>query len=209
MPLLWNQTYQDWVSYHGGRLQALGLTVEKSHSRLIDNAFAFGQFTSIPQGYQAASRAVVPTLKESGFMAVRWDGDSSTALALTALGNMAATLDGDSTLSLNGNLGLSGVVTLSGDATLTAGVTAIGNMSALMAAGASPNATEIAQATLDSVVESGVSLKDVLRLLLAVAAGDATGLDANPAFKSADGSKTRVAGTISSGNRTITTRDAT
>lgn len=40
-------------------------------------------------------------------------------------------------------------------------------------------------------------------------AGNATGLDGNPAFKSMDGSKTRVAGTISGGTRTITAVDAT
>ena len=56
-------------------------------------------------------------------------------------------------------------------------------------------------------VEGTLSLKQAIRLLLAHAAGNATGLDSNPAFKSLDGSKTRVAGTISGGTRTITTRD--
>lgn len=58
-------------------------------------------------------------------------------------------------------------------------------------------------------IEGGLTLPEVLRLLLCVAAGDATGLDGTPAFKSLDGSKTRVGGTISGPTRTITTRDAT
>ncbi len=73
--------------------------------------------------------------------------------------------------------------------------------------GAIPTAQDVAQATLQMTVEAGLSLKDVLRLLLATAAGDATGLDANPAFKSQDGGKTRLAGTRSGGDRTITTID--
>lgn len=68
---------------------------------------------------------------------------------------------------------------------------------------------DVTGAVLESVVEGTLTLRQALRLLLAHAAGDATGLDGNPAFKSLDGSKTRVAGTISGGSRTITARDGT
>jgi len=68
---------------------------------------------------------------------------------------------------------------------------------------------DVASALQSLPIEGSLTLRDVMRLLLSVASGDATGLDGNPAFKSADGSKTRLAGTISSGNRTITTKDAT
>ncbi len=68
---------------------------------------------------------------------------------------------------------------------------------------------DVTGAVLEAPVENGLSLKSAIRLLLAVAQGDATGLDTNPAFKSLDGSKTRIAGTRSGGTRTITTRDAT
>lgn len=68
---------------------------------------------------------------------------------------------------------------------------------------------DVTGAVLEAVVEDGLSLKEAIRLLLAYAAGDATGLDSNPVFLSQDGSKTRLAGTISAGSRTITTRDPT
>jgi hypothetical protein len=68
---------------------------------------------------------------------------------------------------------------------------------------------DVTGAVLEAPVEGTLTLKQVLRLLLAQAAGNATGLDGNPAFKSLDGSKTRVAGTLSGGTRTITTRDGT
>lgn len=68
---------------------------------------------------------------------------------------------------------------------------------------------DVTGAVLEAPVEGTLTLRQALRLLLAHAAGDATGLDGNPAFKSLDGSKTRVAGTISGGARTITARDGT
>ena len=68
---------------------------------------------------------------------------------------------------------------------------------------------DVTGAVLESPVEGALTLRQALRLLLSHAAGDATGLDGNPVFKSLDGSKTRLAGTISGGARTVTTRDGT
>ena len=66
---------------------------------------------------------------------------------------------------------------------------------------------DVTGAVLEAPVEGNVTLKQALRLVLAYIAGDATGLDGNPAFKSLDGSKDRIAGTISGGSRTVTTVD--
>lgn len=68
---------------------------------------------------------------------------------------------------------------------------------------------DVTGAVLESPIEGGLTLRQVMRVLLAHAAGDATGLDTNPAFKSQDGTKDRLAGTVSGGNRTITTLDGT
>jgi hypothetical protein len=68
---------------------------------------------------------------------------------------------------------------------------------------------DVTGAVLESVVEGTLTVRQALRLLLAQAAGNATGLDGNPQFKSLDGSKTRVGGTLSGGSRTITVRDGT
>ena len=69
---------------------------------------------------------------------------------------------------------------------------------------------DVTGAVLEAKIEGDVTLKQALRLLLAMAANDATGLEgATPVFKSLDGSKTRLAASYSSGNRTITTRDGT
>jgi len=64
----------------------------------------------------------------------------------------------------------------------------------------------IQAATLSTIIESGLSAADVQRVLLSVAAGNATGLEgAAPVFKAQNGTTTRIGGTYNSGTRTITT----
>ena len=68
---------------------------------------------------------------------------------------------------------------------------------------------DVTGAVLEAKIEGDVTLKQALRLLLATSLGDASGLEGgSPAFKSLDGSKTRVAATYAAGTRTITVRDA-
>jgi hypothetical protein len=79
-----------------------------------------------------------------------------------------------------------------------AGIVKIGNLSQ----------DDVTGAVLEAKVEGDLSLKQAIRLLLAVNAGNAAGLDGSAIdYKSLDGATTRVAGTITAGNRTITTRD--
>jgi hypothetical protein len=67
---------------------------------------------------------------------------------------------------------------------------------------------DVTGAVLTAPIEGGYTLGQVLRLLLAQAAGSATGLEGlNPVFKSVDGSKDRIAATYASGTRTITSLD--
>jgi hypothetical protein len=74
--------------------------------------------------------------------------------------------------------------------------------------GAEPLSPEgLANAVWAKAIEAGFTAAEILRLIAAVQAGDATGLDGNASFTGIDGSTTRVAGTRSGGNRTITTRD--
>lgn len=59
-----------------------------------------------------------------------------------------------------------------------------------------------------TVIEDGQSAANLLRLVAAFVAGDATGLTSGPlAFKSLDGSKSRVVGTVVGGTRTVLSRD--
>jgi len=72
-----------------------------------------------------------------------------------------------------------------------------------------PTAEENAAATIAALIEGGLTVRDVLRLVLAVTAGDATGLEgATMKFKSLDGTKDRVEATYAAGDRTVTALDA-
>lgn len=66
---------------------------------------------------------------------------------------------------------------------------------------------DVTGAVLESPVEGDVTLREAMRLVLAYIAGNATGLDGSPAFRSLDGQKTRIAGSVSGGTRTVTTVD--
>jgi hypothetical protein len=68
---------------------------------------------------------------------------------------------------------------------------------------------DVTGAVLEAKIEGNITLKQALRLLLANAAGNATGLDGtSKVYKSAvDSAKTRLAGTVVAGVRTITTLD--
>lgn len=58
--------------------------------------------------------------------------------------------------------------------------------------------------------EGAYTAEELLRLLVAIAQGNATGLESgSPVFKSIDGTKNRVVGTYVTGTRNITSRDVT
>jgi hypothetical protein len=72
------------------------------------------------------------------------------------------------------------------------------------------NSAGAAADPLLGVVEGGLTLRDVLRILLAVNAGDATGLEGSTmVFKSQDGTVDRVEATYTSGSRNVTSVDPT
>lgn len=126
---------------------ALPASQLRNNSRvaLWDNAQRFGQYTSMPGGYQSAQRAIIPTLKASGFMACRLVGDSSTSFDVRGKGNMSATLTGEGSVTMNGNMASNMVATLTGNGTMTADLRGKGWISATIDAGSRPSAFDIAQ----------------------------------------------------------------
>ena len=88
----------------------------------------------------------------------------------------------------------------------------IGNSAGLIvvATGGSsgPTAAQVADAVWQHLIESSLTAEQLLRLLAAQAAGDATGLDGPVAtFKSLDGTRDRIVGSVGGGARTVTLRD--
>lgn len=205
--LLFNRTYNQYVKYYGGLRFADGTTRQTKTTKTFDNFYSFGYYQSYPQGYQSATRALIPSIKTSSFIAATIGGSGDFTGALTAIGNMAATVAGEGTVSAGANVAANGFATLAGEGTLSPGLTALGNMSAEINAGAQPSAFDIAQEVMGSVVESGVNLKDVLQILVAVAAGktsitDLGGGAAEVVFRNAGDTTDRITATLDGSERT-------
>ena len=80
----------------------------------------------------------------------------------------------------------------------------------LNSAGGGSSPSDIAQGVWEYIIESGFEAQEILRLLSAVSAGDATGLEgANPVFRDITNTKNRINSTYSNGRRTITSIDVT
>ena len=130
--------------------------------------------------------------------------DAALAGALSAEGttSFAFTVSTSTLGAIMDALGTAGI-TFSGSAEATA----IGHMDGDISPFTELSPESLAANVLNAVVEGEVTLAQVLRILMAHAAGDATGLETSPEFMSRDGLTTRIAGTISGGTRTITTFD--
>ncbi len=137
----------------------------------------------------------------------------SAAVALSAAGLLFASkaVAGSATVTLTA----SGVTVALGHTGGTAGVSldcdwspyAIGWVSGTTAeAGLTP--TGIANAVWQRVIEAGFTAEQIVRILAAYAAGEATGLEgANPQFTGLDGTTLRIDGTYAAGTRTIDSLD--
>lgn len=156
----------------------------------------------------------------ASFYSLQWYGEAAAAMVTQAVGEVVAQATGAASAGQFvqgvGSTPLLKATRLVGQPMLSQGTGSVPQ--ALPKARARPavliRVNELSQddvtgAVLEAAVEGGLNLRQVMRLLLAYVAGDATGLDGNPAFKGQDGTTTRLAGTISGGTRTVTTRDVT
>jgi hypothetical protein len=212
MGLIWNRDYAVRTAYRSGVLHAGGLTTMQRRSRLTDNAIAFGRYTSQPQGYQSAARALVPTLKTSSFIATVLRGEGTMAGSLVAIGNMGATLEGSGTLAADANMAWNASATLDGESTLVPSLTSVGWMSANLDAGARPSAVDIAQATMAFMIENGVSFAEVMRILVAGMAGKTTvtpgvGATATVKFRNLGDTKDVIEASMDGSERTTVALD--
>jgi hypothetical protein len=117
-----------------------------------------------------------------------------------------ASLTGSGTISSAVRTGLGALLASVTGSGTAAGSTAtgLGELDADIVAYGDLTPEGIRDAILNAIIESGLSLSDVQRILLAFAAGNATGLEgADPKFYAQDGSTVRIDGAYSGGTRTI------
>ena len=151
-------------------------------------------------------------------------GSASFSLSATATATAIGWITGEASASVTASLvsyatgALSGTANLAGESTpITPDSLAVAVWAAAAAAnntagtmGEKLNDAGSASNPWTEVIESGYTAAEILRLLAAVAQGNATGLEgSNPVFKGLDGTTDRVTATYVSGARTVTARDAT
>lgn len=146
-------------------------------------------------------------LTGSGTAAGTATGRGALVAALTGASSVGATLAGTGAMSADIVVTGTGLSTANVGEAVWSALASANNTAGTM--GEKLNDAGSASNPWTEVIESGYTAAEILRLLAAVAQGDASGLEgAAPVFKSIDGTTDRITATYSSGTRTITGRDA-
>lgn len=186
-------------------------------------------------GGMASRNNTVVSLTPVGLAAMGLPTSGSATVTITvpdATGQMNAIMSGTTTVSISASGLILSVASISGVATIdittnnpiisaigyasgasivavthSANMTAVGHLS-----GTSTNENEfspdaLSNAVWGAVIESGYTAAEILRIITAVSAGSADGLDGVAVFKSIDGTKNRVQSTIFGNTRTTTDLD--
>lgn len=139
-------------------------------------------------------------------------GTPYTVLPSGANHNLAdvTNFDGGMSMIVGNSAGLQSVNTGGGGGATASEIWTYGTRTLTSSFPSVPSAADNAAATIAALIEGGLTLQDVLRIVLAVTSGDATGLEgASMAFKSVDGTKDRVLATYATGTRNVTALDPT
>ena len=157
-------------------------------------------------GAPVEASALLSLLAEAtGGLITSGQGAATLSLLLAnALLTASLSGDGNAAMLLSGSalLGAQANITATAQAAMTAALQAyaVGHMAGDTVDDSVLTAQAIAQAVGDRIIEAGLSADDVARLLLAFAAGNATGLEgADPKFYARDGSTVRIDGSYSGG----------
>lgn len=146
-------------------------------------------------------------LSGSGVAAGDGSGLGALLAALTGASDLDATLTGTGAMAADIVVTGTGLSTANVGEAVWSALAAANNTAGTM--GEKLNDAGSASNPWTEVIESGYTAAEILRLLAAVAQGDASGLEGSaPVFKSIDGTTDRVTATYSEGTRTITGRDA-
>lgn len=154
---------------------------------------------------QLADAELQLIVSAEGTATVTLTATGSVAGALFASGSAAMSITLD-TATLGALVGAEGAVIIGMAASATA--TALGHMSGTTEATNELSPAALAAAVGNRIIEAGFTADQIMRILVAHAAGAATGLESgNPQFVGLDGSTVRIDGTYSAGTRTIDALD--
>jgi hypothetical protein len=144
-------------------------------------------------------------------MVLSMAGTGSLASSISALGDLASTIAGLATVTMNADQGVQISCSMAGTSTVTFPLDGIGNLSMTINIGFQPSAEEISSNLLDAeLVENGLNVRNALRLIAAAVAGKLSGAPgATITIRNAVAdTKDRISASVdANGNRTAITYD--
>lgn len=161
-------------------------------------------YSGIPDGTRVGDGYVDP-LDDGGLGADIFATSSLTA-GIDAAGVIASTIAGLATITAGANRGMQIGASMAGTATVTAGVNALGLLLASIKVN-QVTQTDIESSVMEAVVENGLTMRQAIRLLLAVQLGKTTVSGSTATFRDTADTKDRVIGTVVGGERTSVTLD--
>lgn len=114
-------------------------------SFLRQNSQFDSQTASIPQGYQSAARATVPSFKTSSNISWLVRGESFSSFSLRGTGLLSGTFSGETLTTFSPQMGASLSTTLVGSGDMVVNARGIGKLAVIIDAGSRPSAFDIAQ----------------------------------------------------------------
>jgi hypothetical protein len=130
----------------GGAQTQRFLQQKKFNYRLGENAFSFGSYVSLPQGFQDPYKARIPSIKQSDYIrAVLIGVGDLINSGITVPMVMSATVSGEGTLSPDAEVGKTMAATVVGEGNFSGDARMIVSLAATVDAGARPSAFDIMQ----------------------------------------------------------------
>lgn len=189
--------------FGGGVAQISGGRWDKrnpiAHRTLWDS-----DYSAFPIGRREG--ALIAPMKDGG-IAVKLTGDADLTAAINGLGGVAGAVSGSASVSVAA-YGLTALkqaaANVTGSASVSAAINGRGQMVAAINVSQLTDA-DVNGAVLDSLIENGVTLKEALRLLLAVAVGktdiDTSGPSPVVTFRDVNDTTDRVTATMNGSER--------
>jgi len=199
-------TYGNHMRYFSGRDNSTFL-INSKVNHTICNAGLFGSKISKPLAY-ANQNAICMAIKANYYIAVICRGDSFGVANGTTYEVGASTFTGDSTIIANGTTLESAVALIQGDSTFSSNAYVREMLSTIIDAGARPSSFDIAQEVIESKIDGNYSMKDLLKIISGVLAGNTatigTSTESSVVFRNISDTINILEATVTANNRSVT-----
>ena len=168
-----------------------------------------GNCEAIPLSGTGSVNVIALPLKSGGGIS-SLSGSGSIASTTGAVASLVSPMTGSGSLASTIASGRNLISAFTGSGSLASTLSAKASLECHIDIGGQPTPGDVATEILDGQLIDGFTLRSVMKLLLAAAAGDLSGIDTGSyIFKDPTGTKNRIEATVSSSARNVTGTDVT